>query len=168
MEKAMHREEVRCQPMQIERSFEQERKIEQLNSHLSRNLKKELAIGVTTKHADLLQSKQKWYQEIKKMSETNRSKINRFKEKQLKNNQINTKRVRLMEIHGKENVKSYWKERVEIIHKDRDRENEKNSHLFESSMQNISFLEQREEKMLREIREAMDFKTNGAGLILQE
>ena len=99
-----------------------------------------MAIGVSTKHADLLQSKQKWYQEIKKISETNRNKINRFKEKELKNNQINTKRVKLMEIHGKENVKSYWKERVEIIHKDRDRENEKNSHLFESSMQNISML----------------------------
>lgn len=125
-----------------------------------------MAIGVSTKHADLLQSKQKWYQEIKKMSETNRNKITRFKEKELKNNQINTKRVKLMEIHGKENVKSYWKERVEIIHKDRDRENEKNSHLFESSLQNISMLEQREEKLLREIKEAMDFKTNGANSIL--
>ena len=100
------------------------------------------------------------------MSETNRNKITRFKEKELKNNQINTKRVKLMEIHGKENVKSYWKERVEIIHKDRDRENEKNSHLFESSLQNISMLEQREEKLLREIKEAMDFKTNGANSIL--
>ena len=71
-----------------------------------------------------------------------------------------------MEIHRKENVKTYWKERVEIIHKDRDRENEKNSHLFESSLQNISVLEQREEKLLKEIREAMDFKINGTNSIL--
>jgi hypothetical protein len=57
-----------------------------------------------------------------------------------------------MEIHSKENVKQYWKERVEYIQKDRQMENDKSSQMFESSMQNISILEQREQKLLREIR----------------
>lgn len=60
-----------------------------------------------------------------------------------------------MEMHSKENVKHYWKERVQCIQKERHDENLKASKLFESSLQNISILQQKEQKLLQEIHETL-------------
>jgi hypothetical protein len=61
-----------------------------------------------------------------------------------------------MEAHGKENVRHYWKERGEYIQQSRLKESEKNSQLFEHSLNNISMLEKREQRLLREIRETLE------------
>ncbi len=84
---------------------------------MAQSIKKQLLIGVTSRQNNLLETKRKWYKEVKIMQQTNRLRINRNRAKQFENKQLNTKRVKLMEIHCKENVKEYWKNKTEDIRK---------------------------------------------------
>lgn len=79
---------------------------------MAQSIKKQLLIGVTSRQNNLLETKRKWYKEVKIMQQTNRLRINRNRAKQFENKQLNTKRVKLMEIHSKQNVKEYWKNRT--------------------------------------------------------
>jgi hypothetical protein len=72
-----------------------------------------------------------------------------------------------MELHGKENVKQYWRDRGEYIHQGRMKDCEKNSILAEHSLHNISVLEQKEQRLLREIRETMEVEPNWARVIVE-
>lgn len=73
-----------------------------------------------------------------------------------------------MQINAKENVKQYWKERGEAIQQYRMKESEKNSILFEHSLHNISVLEEKEQRLLREIKETLGVEPEMSRNILDE
>jgi len=95
------------------------------------------------------------------------TRIIRLKERDLQAKQSLSKRIKLMHLHGKENVKQYWRDRGAYIQQSRMKESLKNSVLFEHSLHNISVLEQKEQRLLRDIREAIEVEPNLTHIITE-